>query len=461
MKATDPEIGLLCRSLIALPSVTGDGTRRIAEFCASEILAPRGIEARLVASPEEGSEQVNLIAFIAGTNRAATPLLLNTHLDTVPPGDPMLWTECDGKPFEASIKGDHIYGLGAADTKLDFLAKALALTQCVRPGRDVWLVGSFGEEHGLAGARELAASDMLPRGAIAMVGEPSHLKVITGHKGLMVFELTIRFSPSRTDGEFDVCRIVFSGKAAHSSTPALGENAIAKALAAIGSQAKSNVVSINGGDAVNKVPARCEIVVAADTAKAIDDSAIQGIDGRAAYVIPGVAIEMLARFVDAVSEFANAVGPTQTDYVAPTLTSNLGMVRTRDDAMVLEFELRPPPSLALGVVRDGVAGIVQQLADGFPALSLKLIEKRANPGFRSSAGNEAVELAMVALVRAQLPLETGVKTGCTEAGIYAAVGLHPIVFGPGPSAGVIHAPNEYNLLSEVEAAIRFYRALLD
>jgi len=68
---------------------------------------------------------------------------------------------------------------------------------------------------------------------------------------------------------------------------------------------------------------------------------------------------------------------------------------------------------------------------------------------------------MAALARAQLPMESGVKAGCTEAGVYAAAGLQPIVFGPGPSTGVIHAPNEYNLLSEVEAAVRFYRALLE
>src|ERR1700722_12888289 len=183
MDTPDPVIVALCRELIAMPSVTGEGTRRIAEFCASEILAPRGIEARLISSPQEGSDQVNLLAFVAGTNRAATPLVLNTHLDTVPPGEAALWTECGGNPFEAWISGDRIYGLGAADTKLDFLAKAIALAQRDKPYRDVWLVGSFGEEHGLIGARELAASGVLPRNAIAMVGEPSHLKVIKAHKG--------------------------------------------------------------------------------------------------------------------------------------------------------------------------------------------------------------------------------------------------------------------------------------
>jgi acetylornithine deacetylase/succinyl-diaminopimelate desuccinylase-like protein len=460
MNATDPVIAALCKSLIAMPSVTRAGTRRIAEYCASEVLAPRGIQARLVASPNEGQDQVNLLALVAGTDRAATPLLLNTHLDTVPPGEPALWTECGGKPFEASINGDRIYGLGAADTKLDFLAKAIALAECGRPRRDVWLVGTFGEEHGLVGAKEFAASDMLPKNAIAMVGEPSHLKVITAHKGLMAFELSIYFDPVRVDRQFDARKIVFSGKAAHSSTPALGENAIVKALAAISSQSKLRLVSIDGGDAVNKVPARCEIVVAADTVAASDGSTAEP-SGRSAHFIPRAAIEMLAQFTRALSEFADAIGPVEADYSAPTLTSNLGMVRTRDDAIVLEFEVRPPPSLPLGVVREGVDAIVQRLAQGVPALNLKLAEKRANPGFRSSDGSEAVELAMAALARAHLPLETGVKTGCTEAGVYAAAGIHPIVFGPGPSTGVIHAPNEYNLLSEVQAAIGFYRALLD
>ena len=129
--------------------------------------------------------------------------------------------------------------------------------------------------------------------------------------------------------------------------------------------------------------------------------------------------------------------------------------------IVLQFELRPPPSLALDVIREGVNRIVRELASSAGNLQLKLTERRANPGFRSPNGSEAVELGMAALARAQLPLETGVKAGCTEAGVYAAAGLQPIVFGPGPSTGVIHAPNEYNLLSEVTAAVRFYRALLE
>jgi len=460
MNTVDPEIATMCERMIAIPSVSGEGTQAIVEFCARELLAPHGIEARSIVSSKEGSTQVNLVAFVTGRNRATTPLVLNTHLDTVPAGDPALWTQCRERPFEASIHGDRIYGLGAADTKLDFVAKALALAQCGVPGRDVWLLGTFGEEHGLVGAKELAASGILPRGSIAMVGEPSHLQIITAHKGLMAYELSIEFAPTRVADEIEVRKTFHVGKAAHSSTPALGENAITKALKTISSVPDLRVVSIDGGDAVNKVPARCEVVVAAESPALLD--AIHGkVIGRATSIIPGDAISMVSRFIQTLNYFAHSAGPAEPDYAPPTLTSNLGVINTRDNRIVIQFELRPPPSLALGLVRDGVDAIAHSLADDYQNLRVKLTEKRANHGFRSSSGSEAVELGMADLARAQLPMESGVKAGCTEAGVYAAAGLQPIVFGPGPSTGVIHAPNEYNLLSEVEAAVRFYRALLE
>ncbi len=460
MSICDPAVVAICRKLIAIPSVTNAGTRRIAEFCAGDLLASHGIEVRVIASPHEGPEQVTLVAFVAGKSSEKTPLVLNTHLDTVPPGDHELWTKCDGDPFAATIENDRIYGLGAADTKLDFVAKAIALAQCGKPGRDVWLVGTFGEEHGLVGAKEFASSGIVPRNAIAMVGEPSHLQMITAHKGLMAFELAIGFTPVRVPDEIEIRRVFHSGKAAHSSTPALGENAIAKAIATIASKSNLQVVSINGGDAVNKVPADCELILAADSAATVG-SPTGEMNGHATHAISSQAIFALAEFVRVLNEFADATGPDDADYAAPTMTSNVGMINTSDDKIILQFELRPPPSLALEVIRAGIESIVRRISTDAPELDLRLIEKRANHGFRCPTGSEALELGMAALARAHLPLENSVKSGCTEAGVYASVGLQPIVFGPGPSIGVIHAPNEYNLLSEVAGAVRFYRALLE
>lgn len=452
-----------CRRLVACPSVTGEGTRQIAELCAAELLAPAGIPTRLVLSAREGSAQVNLVATVRGRDSSLRPLVLNTHLDTVPPGAPELWTACAGDPFRARVEGDRIYGLGAADTKLDFAAKAFALRAAGAPRRDVYLVGSFGEEHGLAGAKELAASGTLPAGALAFVGEPSRLEVITAHKGLMAFELVLRFAPRRTDAPARARRIVFEGKAAHSSTPALGVNAITLALEAITANPALRVAAISGGTAVNVVPARCEVIVAAqDGGDAAADAAhASDVDAPpAAEFIPAEALAAMARFVAALGEFANRAGSVEPDYAPPTLTCNPGVIQSGAGVLRLEFEMRPPPGLALDTVRAGLARIIDELARANASLRAELNDKRANPGFRAPAASKTVELAMGALASAGLPLRTGVKSGCTEAGIYAAAGLEPVVIGPGPSTGVIHAPNEYNFLSDVEAAVRFYRALL-
>jgi acetylornithine deacetylase/succinyl-diaminopimelate desuccinylase-like protein len=454
--------------------VTGEGTRAIAELCARELFIPNGIEARLIPSRHEGVEQVNLVGLIKGKDSSRAPLVLNTHLDTVPPGEDRLWTECGGDPFAAAIKGERIYGLGAADTKLDLVGKVTALIEQGVPRRDVWLVATFGEEHGLVGAKEVAESGILPRGALAFVGEPSHLEVITAHKGLMVFALSLGFTRGAKGGAGGPYQhITFEGRSAHSSTPALGRNAIILALEALAAEPKANILAISGGDAVNKVPAACEVIVMEGGRSAEVGSPVDPGELKSTGTIPPEAIMVLARFVAELRTFADRSGTVEDGYAPPTLTCNPGRIESSADRIVLDFELRPPPGLSLKVVRQGLAAIVGELARNTErgagrvreavaqrSITLEIEERRANPGFRSGLDREAVEVAMAALARAGLPLNSGVKAGCTEAGIYAAAGLEPVVFGPGPSTGVIHAPNEYNLLSEIEGATRFYRQLL-
>ncbi|HKV55195.1 MAG TPA: M20/M25/M40 family metallo-hydrolase [Candidatus Binataceae bacterium] len=451
-----------CKRLIGCRSVTGDGTREIADLCARELLTPRGIEPQLAVSQVEGGSQVNLIAKVGGQDSSLAPIVLNTHLDTVPPGDTALWTECPDGPFAANVKQERIYGLGAADTKLDFVAKALAVAEVGKPRRQVYLIATFGEEHGLVGAKEIAAAGMLPKGALAFIGEPSGLKVITAHKGLMVFRLELRFpaaanpAPTRS-----ASRARFAGRSAHSSTPALGLNAIRLAIDTMATRADLRVISIAGGDAVNKVPARCDVII--DDKAPIDianGAVIEKIEAPAPSLIPVEAVKTLSRFIADLTAFADRAGALEPDYAHPTLTCNPGVIRSSADSLTLDFELRPPPALALDRVREGVAALAQKLASESPDIALTVTELRANPGFRSTLDGETVELAMAALAAAKLPLDTGVKAGCTEAGIYAAAGLRPVVFGPGPSTGVIHAPNEYNFLAEVDAALQFYRELL-
>ena len=458
----DTQVLEWCRRLLACRSVTGEGTREIVQLCAYELLQPHRLEARILSSQSEGASQANLVCIVRGREHECAPLILNTHLDTVPPGNAASWTECPNGPFVPTFKGERIYGLGAADTKLDFVAKALALIECGTPRRDVYLIATFGEEHGLVGAKELVASGILPKGALAFIGEPSRLQVITAHKGLIVFELEIDFdSYNEAQQSFPVYHLIFDGRSAHSSTPALGVNAIHLAVEALVRRTDLRVASINGGDAVNKVPARCEVTIGGELVRALAGGArVEPGRHRATEFVPCDVFSSLSMFLARLAAFAIRTDRPEPDYAPPTLTFNPGVIRSSQQSILLEFEFRPPPSLPLDEIRHGVNEAVESLSRLYPDQKIKVTERRANPAFRSSLEGETVELAMTALAAANLPLETGVKAGCTEAGVYANAGLSPVVFGPGPSTGVIHAPNEYNLISEVEGALRFYRELL-
>lgn len=450
-----------CQRLLACRSLTGEGTYQIMQLCAHDLLRPNGLEPRLLPSQSEGSSQVNLVCMVRGREHDRPPLILNTHLDTVPPGDPASWTECPDGPFVPTFKGQRIYGLGAADTKLDFVAKALALIECGIPRRDVYLIATFGEEHGLVGAKEIAGAGILPRGALAFIGEPSHLQVITAHKGLMVFQLEIQFDRySEVQRSFPLYHLIFAGRSAHSSTPALGLNAIKLAVDLLEQRPDLRIASIDGGDAVNKVPARCEVGIGGEPMSAVENMG-QSERGRGrVQFVPSEVFSLLAEFLAGLADFANRASRPDSDYAPPTLTFNPGLIQSSPESILLDFEFRPPPSLPLDEIRQGIGEIGAFLSRSYPNQKIKVTERRANPGFRSSSASETVELAMAALAAAELPLESGVKAGCTEAGVYASIGISPVVIGPGPSTGVIHAPNEYNLVADVEGALRLYRELL-
>ena len=66
-----------------------------------------------------------------------------------------------------------------------------------------------------------------------------------------------------------------------------------------------------------------------------------------------------------------------------------------------------------------------------------------------------------ALRAARVPVRMAAKAGCSEAGLYARVGIPSVVIGPGRAKGNIHRPNESVPLSQLKAAVRFYQAFLE
>ncbi|WP_295479846.1 acetylornithine deacetylase [uncultured Sutterella sp.] len=230
---------------------------------AAERFAGFGFSTRVI---ESSRGKLNLFAW-SGPMTGRGPderggLLLSGHTDTVG-CDPALWTS---DPWTLTPRDGRVYGLGSCDMK-GFLACAMAFAEKLSAARIVPQQGlgillTCDEETSMQGARTAAPvlAEMGVAPALAVVGEPTELTPIFGHKGYMARSVEI------------------AGRACHSSNPTLGVNAVKtaadviEALTALEERLKGsvdpdfdhpdapevpyptlNIGSIRGGDSVNRV----------------------------------------------------------------------------------------------------------------------------------------------------------------------------------------------------------------
>src|SRR5439155_25829377 len=147
----------------------------------------------------------NLLVRLPAKGKARQRLLLAPHLDTVG------GVEVPGALFTPRIKGGRVFGRGACDTKGSVAAMITALFELAEgrerpPHTEIVFAGLIDEESGQAGSRALASSVF--KADLAVVGEPTRLKLVTAHKGALWLRLETH------------------GKAAHGARPELGRNAV-------------------------------------------------------------------------------------------------------------------------------------------------------------------------------------------------------------------------------------------
>ncbi len=119
-------------------------------------------------------------------------VVLSGHSDVVPvqgqawTSDPWVLTERDGR----------LYGRGTCDMKGYVALSVWALVEAQRRGvrRPVQLALSYDEELGCTGAPPMIETlkQVLPQGDVALIGEPSNMKVITAHKGGTGFHVHVK-----------------------------------------------------------------------------------------------------------------------------------------------------------------------------------------------------------------------------------------------------------------------------
>ncbi len=258
-------------------------------------------------------------------------LILHGHLDVVP-----------GRPeqFVPRVEGDRLIGRGAYDMKGALAAMMCALSDAAAQNRArvklLCVPDEESEELDERSTEELVSQGFT--GDFAITGEPTDLHIGVQAKGVLAMQIEV------------------SGRAAHSSTPWQGDNAVLKAVdvfrqieslpfsresSELFDRPSINLGRLQGGDAVNKVPDACVM--------AVDIRYLPGQD-------PGEILAQIRRIPD--------VLVTRTFVHVPAIVSTRDPhVRALCDAVGRSVE-----GQALSVGRDGASDAVCFLEAGIPAV---------------------------------------------------------------------------------------------
>lgn len=211
----------LLKNLINIPSISGDESK-VGEYLYN-LLQEQNFQ---VKKQFVDQNRFNLIA-----NLSNPKIYFSAHMDTVAPF--INFNEDD----------NYIYGRGSCDTKSSIASMIIAAIKAKDSGiNNFGLIFTVGEESNFDGIKSLIKSNInVP---FVVVGEPTSCDLVNGHYGILNIKLTSQ------------------GKAAHTSQPQKGVNAIDLLINAIKkiksipihSETPISLVKIEGGSADNIVP---------------------------------------------------------------------------------------------------------------------------------------------------------------------------------------------------------------
>jgi succinyl-diaminopimelate desuccinylase len=275
-------------------------TSRVEELVAAAGFVRGWLESRDIEVRDLDHNGLPVLVAEVGPREPGHPcVVLHGHLDVVPARE---------EQFQPRIEGDRLIGRGAYDMKGGLAAMMCALKDLERQEQVLVRMVCVPDEE--SEELELRSTDAVVEqglgGDFAITGEPTNLHIGVEAKGVLAM------------------RIEVHGRAAHSSTPWLGDNAVLKAIdvfRAIESMPFSrqstemfdrpsiNLGRIQGGDAINQVPDECTMTVDIRYLPGQDPheilaqvSAIDAIDVTRTFIHPPVSVSRSDPFVRALRE---------------------------------------------------------------------------------------------------------------------------------------------------------------
>lgn len=338
-----------------------------------EFFQQRGIEA---SEQEVLPGRSNLIARLPGRNTARC-IVFEAHCDTASAVGMTI------PPFEPALSHGRLYGRGSCDTKAGLTAMMHALVSLKQDGAippsEIRVVAAVDEEHSFAGVRRLCR-DL--QASAAVVAEPTRMRVAIASKGSVRLRITCR------------------GKAAHSSKPHLGTNAIVHMAHIVETiEADQPNLARRSHPLVGSPTCNIGVIQGGVQANIVPDACQAEVDRR---VIPGEEID------DVIAHYRCLVDRVKADH--PDMQCSIEVLKE-------DLPLDTPPDCPVALIASAV-----------------LHDMRLDP--------EPVGVPY-----------------CSDSSKLSTAGIPAILLGPG-SIDQAHAAVEYVECDEVELAFHFYKRLM-
>jgi len=431
-------------------------------------------------SSGEAVERVNLIGHKGPST--GPPLVLVTTVSTSVEPVPAEWASLDGDGLAArrSTDGERVFGLGANGGKVDAVLKILAGSR-FRPEelkRPLYVLALSGEEAHGSGARSIIET-LVTTGGKCVVHAPTNMGLWTDHPGCISLRLSLtrRIRHRRMPPHAGFFEIRIRGRSGHALASEAGgaspDDALARGLVVLDILRRHGdvrVLSIDAGEAANRVAGRCVLRVATsyDTLPSLQRA---GLNVETSPIADGTALPfpidaLFAGWLTARDAGINAIEGRlghlrNVPSARPLRSSWTGRLASDRDAITGSIMFWTGPGVDTDELCERFAQAAQNALVGQEEIEIQIDVVQDRVAFSGSEGGESfVNVVEAAMKDAGIPRETGGGTFTTDAGLFRAHGFDTVVFGPGGPLESLYRDDESISVQRLDATAAFYEHLI-
>lgn len=438
----------LAQRFIAVDSSFSHGTRDLARWVA-QLANEWGLESKIVEDSIAGVAQANVL--IQFKNSSATgDLALTTRLDTHEPGEYSQWIKTGANPFSASVSGDSIYGLGAADSKLDFLCKLMAFKELSQSGAthsNAVLIGTYGRESGSGAIRLLRKKQVAPKAVL--IGAPTALRLANRAPGYAKIEISVSLTDqekkylerhNQTEAGQTQSKI-FSKISSNMLGPTIYDNAIIRMIDYLKNVPSGMaIIGIDGGTSPEVAPDLVELELD------LVDSIENGIG------------EKVVKIGDAIKHLATELMSLRDENFSPAYsTINLGMIRMYSEEVKISGVCRLIPAADRTIYEVWLDRLRKECSS--VGAKFQIIDYK--PPLITEEGGQFIQFLKKEAASKGLETQLAAAALCTEANVFHRMGIECAVFGPGRAVESDKNALESVGIRDLEAAVEFYKSVIN